>query len=230
MTMPLADLTLPTQPNAATLRRVLVAVARVHAEALLKTAQQHDPGLARQLQALEQIGALRPLLLRPQISVLARVWLAVVDLRPTLRDRLSAALAVEAALVGRLPEPVTIAPNVAVGVPRLGLRIAAEPEPQVVTPQWIEDLAQRSDGPRDYLPIHAAVPNARFAVVDDNPLPIFYDHPKRRGNVVSLGEQPLDTWRDQLTFAIDHLAAHLPNLLAEMQLFLGHVIPVGFLP
>ena len=63
----------------------------------------------------------------------------------------------------------------------------------------------------------------------DNPLAIFHDHPKRRGNIVSLGERPEAAWQEPLAFAIDQIAAHLPALLDEMRLLLGHVVPVGFL-
>ncbi len=228
MATPLPDLTLPLEPGAATLRRVLAGVAHAHAQALLQATQRADPPLARELAQLEQAGVLRALLLRPQVSVLARVWLAVPDQRPALRDRLRAALAVEAAMVGKLPAPVTVA-GVTVALPRLGVRLAD------VTRVAADGLdhpnftpyAALAELPPSYLPIHPALPHARLALADDNPLPIFYDHPKRRGNVVALGAQPAQAWLDQLVFAVDTLARHLPALLDEMRLLLGHVIPVG---
>ncbi len=245
MALPLPDLTLPLPDAAASLRRVLAGVTRAHSDALRQAAVRHDRHLAHVLAVLESAGVLRPLLLRPNVSVLARVWLAVPDQRPLLRDRLIAALATEAALLGRLPEPIDVTP-VAVGLPRLGWRI--EPQDATAlriahdglhfqTPAGPLTLPLDAPAPLDvpvrvwpaYVPFHPALPNARLALADDNPLPIFYDHPKRRGNVVSLGDQPQQAWLDQLAFAVDHIAAHLPALLDEMRLLLGHVVPVGFL-
>ena len=223
----LPDLTLPLHPGAATLRRVLAGVTLALAQALQRTAQVHDRDLAHLLAQLDEAGALRAILLRPQVSVLARVWLAVPEKRAELRDRLRAALAVEAALVGKLPEPVAIPAGVDFAVPRLGVRWPGEMAVRIDA-AWLEALAA---APRQqaYLPLHPALPHARLALADDNPLPIFYDHPKRRGNVVSLGEQPQELWLEQLQFAVDHIAQHLPALLEEMRLFLGHVLPVGYL-
>ncbi len=233
MALSVHDLTLPID-DASTLRRVLAAVSLVHARALRQEAEQHDPDLARQLQVLDDADLLRPLLLRPQVSVLARVWLAVPGQRLGLRDRLRAALAVEAALVGRLPQPVEV-PPLAVGLPRLGHRLTLDSPARIdaagIHTETFTPFAALAEAPGPhYLPIHAALPQARFALADDNPLPIFYDHPKRRGNALSLGDQPLQAWLDQLQFAVDLIAQHLPALLDEMRLFLGHVIPVGFLP
>jgi HEXXH motif-containing protein len=227
MALLLADLTLPLAPGAATLRRVLAGMTLAQAQALLRTAQAHDRGLARLLAQLDDAGVLRALLLRPNVSVLARVWLAVPEKRAELRDRLRAALAVEAALVGKLNEPVTIASGVTFGIPRLGVRGWADTAVPIEA-ATLAALAAQHESPV-YLPLHPALPNARLALADDNPLPIFYDHPKRRGNVVSLGDQPEALWQEQLHFAVDHILHHLPALLDEMRLFLGHVIPVGFL-
>ena len=217
-------------------------MAQAHAQALRQTAGHDDRDLAQFLGQLEEVGALRPLLLRPNVSVLARVWLAVPQKRLELRDRLRAALAVEAALVGKLSEPLDLPRSTPVALPRFGDWIAAAMRIQPdgicavacdATPftpfrAWAEIAATRGIGPH-FLPIHPALPHARLALADDNPLPIFYDHPKRRGNVVGLGDAPAEAWLDQLAFAVDQLAAHLPALLDEMRLFLGHIVPVGTL-
>ena len=231
MTLQLTDLTLPNH-DAATLRRVLAGVTLAHARALRQTAQTVDPQLAELLAQLDDAAVLRPLLLRPNVSVLARVWLAVPDQRPILRDRLRAALAVEAALVGRLTQPVEVV-AVAVGLPRFGLRMPAGPlriSAEGLTAQEFTPWSTLAEQPgTDYLPFHEALPAARLALVDDNPLPIFCDHPKRRGNRVELGDQPATAWLAQLAFATSQLAQHLPALLDEMRLLLGHVLPVGTL-
>ena len=245
MTLALPDLTLPLDAGAPTLRRVLAGVTLAHAQALRHAAQQHDRELAALLAQLDEMGVLRPLLLRPQVSVLARVWLAVPQKRAELRERLRAALAVEAALVGKLPGPLDVPRGVPFGVPRLGNRVEWSEQAWRIEAEGLRHFAENGESflpfwqpagngaTRDvvavYLPFHAALPNARFALADDNPLPIFYDHPKRRGNVVSLGEQTQAAWLQQLASAVDQIARHLPALLDEMRLFLGHVVPVGFL-
>ncbi len=242
MTQLLADLTLPLQPAAVTLRRVLSGVAHAHAQALQQAAHRQDRALAQLLAELADTGALRPLLLRPTVSVLARVWLAVPGQRSVLGNRLRAALAVEAALAGRLSQPVTV-PALPLGLPRLGLRLQSDAlEWLRIAPDGLElqgtsgrealafaDLTPTPPFWQAYLPVHPRLPLTQLALADDNPLPIFHDHPKRRGNVVGLGDAPVDTWLAQLVFAVDQLATHLPALLDEMRVFLGHIVPVGTL-
>ncbi len=248
MALPLPDLTLPLHDagtGTPTLRRVLAGATQTLARDLQATAARHDRNLAQLLGQLAEVGVLQAILLRPQVSVLARVWLAVPVQRRLLQGRLRAALAVEAALVGRLPVPVEL-PPVAIGLPRLGLRLepadttALRISPDGLTVRGAQgqlewafvDLAPRATPCvlwHAYTPIHPGLPNARLAQADDNPLAIFHDHPKRRGNIVSLGERPEAAWQEPLAFAIDQIAAHLPALLDEMRLLLGHVVPVGFL-
>lgn len=226
--MAVTDLTLPL--DASTLRRLLAAVTQQLATALRQTAGRHDPQLMELLENLERTGVLRGLLVRAQVSVLARVWLLVPALRAELGPRLLATLAVEAALAGKLEKPVEIHPQT-LGLPLLGVQV---PQVEAVLVDGLQIAGQRVHfaeihGEERYFPLHPDLPHTRLTLLDANPLPIFHDHPKRRGNTVTLDDRPLTEWLQPLQWSLTQIAQHLPGIFAEMRLFLGAIVPVGFL-
>jgi hypothetical protein len=67
-----------------------------------------------------------------------------------------------------------------------------------------------------------------FALVDNNPLALEEAHPDKSGNAIDLGGRPIEEWLSSLRGALGLVAAHLPDLRAEMSLYLQQIVPVGF--
>jgi HEXXH motif-containing protein len=71
----------------------------------------------------------------------------------------------------------------------------------------------------------------RLALHDENPLALLEAHPEKQGNALSLGDRPVEAWRDALAGALELIARHLPGLAAELSAPPGtRLIPVGFEP
>lgn len=76
-----------------------------------------------------------------------------------------------------------------------------------------------------------AVPIERemvLALEDNNPLAMLDAHPGKQGNAVDLGGHPADEWVASLRDALRIIGAHLPDLRAEMDLYVQQIVPVGF--
>jgi hypothetical protein len=67
-----------------------------------------------------------------------------------------------------------------------------------------------------------------FALVDNNPLAMHEAHPDKGGNAIDLGDHAAESWIASLRGALALVATHLPDLRAEMSLYLQQIVPVGF--
>jgi HEXXH motif-containing protein len=90
--------------------------------------------------------------------------------------------------------------------------------------------AEAADGARisvrvTYRPVGKVT---RFAIVNHNPIAEFEAHPDKAGNAIDLGGRPVEEWLQVLDEAFAILAGHAPDLLAEMEMMLHEVIPVGY--
>jgi HEXXH motif-containing protein len=76
-------------------------------------------------------------------------------------------------------------------------------------------------------PYHQVEGGLVLALEDNNPLSMFEAHPDKEGNAIDLGEQPVAAWVDALRAALALIAAHLPELRAELDLYVRQFVPVG---
>jgi HEXXH motif-containing protein len=67
-----------------------------------------------------------------------------------------------------------------------------------------------------------------LALADNNPLAMQEVHPDKQGNALDLGGHPASEWADTLRTALRIVGAHLPDLRAEMDLYVQQIVPVGF--
>ncbi len=75
---------------------------------------------------------------------------------------------------------------------------------------------------------HVVEGDILFALADNNPLAMHEAHPDKDGNAVDLGGHPLEEWLSSLRAALALVATHLPDLRAEMSLYVQQIVPVGF--
>lgn len=227
------DLTIP-EPGSTTARGVLSrAMGRLLHE-LQASPRLAPAGARREAAALAQLvraalaktpGAVVSVLRRPTVGGLLR------SLRSdALGDRegvfvaLLAQLAFELAVAGALPEPVRLHrwPARLLSVPA-GIAVTIPPDAGEVT---IEN--GRTDlGPvdRPYLPISGEIV---LALADNNPLALFEAHPDKTGNALDLGGHEAAEWVAELGAALAPIERHLPDLRAEMDLFISQLVPVGW--
>ncbi len=66
-----------------------------------------------------------------------------------------------------------------------------------------------------------------LATRDNNPLALFEAHPDKLGNAVDLGDAPVSAWTASLRDALSLVGEHLPDLRAEMALYISQLVPVG---
>lgn len=67
-----------------------------------------------------------------------------------------------------------------------------------------------------------------LALADNNPLSMFEAHPDKQGNAIDLGAQPIEAWIQALNDAHALVETHLPDLAAELPLFVQQIVPVGY--
>jgi HEXXH motif-containing protein len=67
-----------------------------------------------------------------------------------------------------------------------------------------------------------------LALTDNNPLAMHEAHPDKHGNALDLGGRPPSEWVAALREALHIVQAHLPDLRAEMNLYVQQIVPVGF--
>jgi hypothetical protein len=98
----------------------------------------------------------------------------------------------------------------------------------------IEPLALRRRPPRlvsplttphDYVGIRDEI---LLALVDHNPLAMVEAHPDKQGNAIDLGGRPVAEWLDSIGGALDLVGSHLPELRAEMGLYVQQIVPTGY--
>ena len=200
------DLTIP-EPGSTTARDVLSrAIGRLLRELrpLLRAHAAFAPGEVAAVEAL--LGAfaepapLISLLRRPHVGALVRT------LRVTPPGQ-GGDLLVEllATLEGNLVHLGASAP----------LPLRRRP-PRVVSPLTHRDAYHVIEG--DML----------LALADNNPLAMQEAHPDKSGNAIDLGGHTVEEWLASLRGALGQVAAHLPELRAEMSLYVHQIVPVGF--
>jgi hypothetical protein len=75
---------------------------------------------------------------------------------------------------------------------------------------------------------HPIAGDILLALADNNPLAMQEAHPDKEGNAIDLGGRPVEEWLASLRGALDLVARHLPELRAEMDLYVRQIVPVGF--
>lgn len=81
-----------------------------------------------------------------------------------------------------------------------------------------------TDAPESLTIEHSIV----LALSDNNPLAMHEAHPDKQGNALDLGGRPASEWVASLRDALDLVRVHLPDLRAEMDLYVQQIVPVGF--
>jgi len=83
-----------------------------------------------------------------------------------------------------------------------------------------------AEGPRsDAVAIDGGI---LLALADNNPLAMHEAHPDKHGNAIDLGGRPTSEWVASLREALDLVRSYLPDLRAEMNLYVQQIVPVGF--
>ena len=67
----------------------------------------------------------------------------------------------------------------------------------------------------------------RLALADNNPVANDEAHPDKSGNAIDLGGASVDAWVASLRGAFALVATYMPDLRAEMELYLAQIVPVG---
>lgn len=79
--------------------------------------------------------------------------------------------------------------------------------------------------PHDAVAVEGAIV---LSLADNNPLAMHEAHPDKEGNALDLGGRPAAEWVAALRAALHMVGAHLPDLRAEMDLYVQQIVPVGF--
>lgn len=67
-----------------------------------------------------------------------------------------------------------------------------------------------------------------LALADNNPLAMLEAHPDKEGNAIDLGGRPEEAWISALRGALALVEQYMPELRAEMALYVHQIVPVGF--
>jgi hypothetical protein len=203
---PPRDLTIP-EPGSTTARDVLSrAIGRLLRELrpLLRAHAASAPddvaAVEASLASLSEVAPLASVLRRPHVGALVRTLRAT---RPGEGEALLVELL--ATLAGDLAHLGAIAP---VSLRRRPVRL--------VSP------LTGGDG------YHVVEDDILFALVDNNPLAMHEAHPDKGGNAIDLGGRAVEAWLASLRGALALVASHLPDLRAEMSLYVQQIVPVGF--
>src|SRR5690606_12632595 len=85
-------------------------------------------------------------------------------------------------------------------------------------------LDQPASDPPSFHPITETLV---LAAVDNNPLAMAEAHPDKQGNRLDFGGREPSEWTSTLAAALDLIGAYMPELRAEIDLYLHQVVPVG---
>jgi HEXXH motif-containing protein len=248
---PPRDLTIP-EPGSTTSRTVLSAAMRRLALDLQQCWSRPPRGARGEAGELAKLvsatmratpGALVSVLRRPTVSALIRcVRNDSMAGREALFVSLLAHMAFELALLGALPAPVRLH-----RVPGELLSITARmavPMPAGTTSVLVENgrlTIERASGEDAVIvdleapaaelverPYHAISHDILLALADNNPLAMEEAHPNKSGNAIDLGGHEAAEWTKALGEAFALIERHLPELRAEMDLFIHQIVPVGW--
>lgn len=250
---PPKDLTIP-EPGSTTARDVLSrAIGRLMAELSTLARRPGELPLGRAdavtfaklvTETLtEAPGAVASALRQPTVGALLRCLRK--DRSPALATELLATLATDLAASGALCHEVTLTRWPArILSSTAGLALAIPPDatalrlvPHGLTVERTErplTLRLATDaGAGDAEPLarrfqHAIEGRSVLALEDNNPLSMFEAHPDKGGNVIDRGGQSIAAWTQALRGALSLIAAYLPELRAELDLYVRQFVPVGY--
>lgn len=236
------DLTIPEE-GSATARRVLsLALGRLLAD--LQRLSRGDGEHARLIQALMKTarGPLASALRTPTIGTLLRCVRPGGALsgaaRETAQRELFGVLALEMARSGSLPWPVRLQkppPRLVSLQGRFVLDIP--PDCSEVALENGRARIERAGAAAEVVVLERVEGSGPFyridrgitlAVVDTNPLAMVEAHPDKEGNAIDLGGRPAEEWIETLWKALSLIERYLPDLRAEIDLFIHQVVPVGW--
>jgi hypothetical protein len=221
---PPADLTVPL-PGSTTARTVLSrAIGRLLGDLRdVLRAPIEDPAVRRDVAALSKALATIPDRASAVASVLRRVNVgALVRCARTqpsdaLIAELVATIAVELTVLGALGTPLRLERPPAKVVSLAG-RFAIE-HPTTIS---------RATLPPPSNAFFDVAGDVVLALEDDNPLSMMEAHPRKSGNRIDLGGKPASAWVDSLRDALARIGRHMPELRAELDLYVQQFVPVGF--
>jgi HEXXH motif-containing protein len=84
---------------------------------------------------------------------------------------------------------------------------------------------ERHAGPPSF---HRITDSLVLAGVDNNPLAMSEAHPDKAGNRLDLGGRPASEWVETLARALELIGRYMPELRAEIDLYLHQIVPVGY--
>jgi len=233
---PPRDFAIP-EPGSTTARDVLSrALSRLLSEL---PGAARDAGLARVIRVAlgSHAGAVASIARRPHVATLVRCLRAGAD--EALAIELTTLLYLELALAGALAAPVTLprfprrivslTARAAVTVPDDAERLTVTPDELVLHRRGsdvhlrLESLSEVAEAP-----YHAITPTIELALADNNPLALHEAHPDKSGNAVDLGGRPVSEWTRSLASALEVIGEQLPELRAEIDLYVQQIVPVGW--
>lgn len=251
----LRDLTLP-EPGSHTARDVLSLALRRLLRDLrgLTSLAVRDPvfrDLEQLVRALNEVqkrspGALASALRRPDVATPLRCLrspdaspLALDDLAALLVSTFALELARTSALPGEivqrwLPRRITsIGGRFTIDVPSWARTITYASGSIVLRGELGEERielpsAGAAAGPHVRATYHEIQRGLLLSLEDDNPLAMIEAHPDKSGNPIDLGGRPASAWVASIGDALDRVERHLPELRAEMELYLQQIVPVGW--
>lgn len=252
---PPRDLTIP-DPGSTTARAVLsraVGLAMRELRALPAVGAARAPVLALRdrIEAIVRVepGALASVARRPTVGAPLR---ALRHARDADRGQRAAALAIEVvataaldlAIAGALGKKLTIeapparllslAARVAIDVGAGADAIDVEDGRLTIhAPGGTTsiDLTALDDAARVRRPYHPIDGGSIVLALDDNnPLAMLEAHPDKAGNAIDLGGKEPSAWTSMIGDALALVGDHMPDLRAEMDLYLHQIVPVGYDP
>jgi len=244
------DLTLP-EPGSTTARAVLSAAMRRLARDLRMVSARAPHGARAEAAELARIviatarenpGALMSALRRPTVSALIRcVRNDAIPGRESILVALLAQLAFELALAGALRAPVrlrrvperllSMPKRLAVSLPPNTTAVLVENGRLTIEQAGAEAVKIRLAAPDEAQierPYHAIVGAIVLALADNNPLAMDEAHPGKSGNAIDLGGHDVAEWTSALGAAFGLIERYLPELRAEMDLYIQQIVPVGW--
>lgn len=228
---PPRDLTIP-DPGSTTARAILSA-------AIGRLLREVGPLLRGALAFRAPPGALASALRRPTAGALVRcVRNEAFPDREARIVELAATLAFELALAGALPAPVRLrrAPTRLLSIPA-GIALSLPEDTRGIALEngrlrveraagFVDiDLDRAPDAAHAYHRIDGEIV---LALADNNPLSAVEAHPDKAGNAIDLGGREPGEWTAALRGALEIIARYLPDIRAEMELFVQQVVPVGW--
>jgi HEXXH motif-containing protein len=131
------------------------------------------------------------------------------------------------AMAGALLSPARLSsPGRLVGIPH---RVVLETDPGATLELGNEGIrVNEQPASLDRERFSALASGSVLALVDDNPIALEEAHPDKGGNALDLGGRPPGQWVRSLDQAIELIGEHLPELRAELDLFIQQLVPVGY--